>query len=135
MSTAAVARHTIGLTRKQVLSLFGIAPLGIYVVLHLWTNLTSLRGAKPFDLAVTESRNHPAFLFLEIFGLGIPLLAHTVLGLRELARMRPNNVKYPFFGNLEYVLQRIAAVGVLLFIGAHVYKARLFPEELTADGH
>jgi succinate dehydrogenase / fumarate reductase cytochrome b subunit len=135
MSTAAASARPVGLTRKQVLSLFGIVPLGVYVVLHLWTNLTSLQGARAFNLAVTNSRNHPAFLFLEIFGLGIPLVAHTIIGLIETRRMRPNNARYGFFNNLEYLLQRLSALGLVLFIGAHVWKARLFPEELTPDGH
>jgi succinate dehydrogenase / fumarate reductase cytochrome b subunit len=115
------------LTGKQVMSFFGIVPLGVYVVAHLWTNLNSLGGAEQFDAALTASRNHPAFLFLEIFGLGVPILVHAAIGLNIVFRMRPNNLRYRNLPNLRYLLQRLSGVGVLLFLGAHVLKARIQP--------
>jgi succinate dehydrogenase / fumarate reductase cytochrome b subunit len=133
-TTQAGTAPTLPITRKLLLTVFGVVPLGVYVVLHLWTNLASLDGAEHFNQALVASRNHPAFIFLEVFGLGVPLLVHTGLGLREIFRMRPNNARYNYFGNLEYVLQRIAALGLLLFIGAHVWRARVLPA-MTAEGH
>jgi succinate dehydrogenase / fumarate reductase cytochrome b subunit len=131
MSTAAahssLSARIVHVTRKQVLTLFGLVPLGVYVVLHLWTNLYSLAGAEAFNKASEGSRANPAFLFLEIFGLGLPLLAHTVIGLMEIRRGRPNNLRYGFLDNLRYLLQRASAIGLLLFIGAHVWRARLAP--------
>jgi succinate dehydrogenase / fumarate reductase cytochrome b subunit len=56
-----------------------------------------------------------------------------VWGIGRLASSRPNNVRYPFYGNLKYVLQRISALGVLLFIGAHLWLAFLKPR--TQEGH
>ena len=135
MSTdAAVASHAVRISRKQLLSILGLVPLGVYVFLHLWTNLESLNGELAFNTAVLRSRNHPAFILLEIFGLGLPLLVHTVLGLMEIGRARPNNVVYSTFDNLKFVLQRASAIGLLLFIGAHVYKARIAPD-LVVNGH
>jgi len=130
MSTAAahaLSTRIVHVTRKQILTLFGLFPLGVYVVLHLWTNLYSLAGAEAFNRASAESRGNPAFLFLEVFGLGVPLLAHTVIGLLEIRRGRPNNQRYGFLDNLRYLLQRVSAIGLLLFIGAHVWRARLAP--------
>src|SRR4051794_33487685 len=124
-ATATTASRIVQVTRKQLLTLFGIVPLGVYVFLHLWTNLYSLAGAKAFNDAVERSRANPAFLFLEVFGLGVPLLAHTVIGFAEIRRGRPNNVRYGFLDNLRYLLQRVSAIGLALFLGAHIYKARL----------
>jgi len=132
---ATAASAPISVNRKLVLSVFGIVPLGVYVVLHLWTNLSALGGAAQFDAALVATRSHPAFLFLEIFGLGLPLLAHVVIGLREIARSRPNNGRYLYFGNLEYILQRVSAIGLLLFIGAHVWRARVLPAMDNPVGH
>jgi succinate dehydrogenase / fumarate reductase cytochrome b subunit len=139
MSTSTATPQAAGapslpITRKLLLTVFGVVPLGAYVVLHLWTNLSSLDGPDHFNQALVASRNHPAFIFLEVFGLGVPLLVHTGLGLREIFRMRMNNARYNYFGNLEYVLQRVAAIGVLLFLGAHVTKARILPA-MTPEGH
>lgn len=140
MSQAAAASSTqsriIHVTSKQILTLFGLVPLGVYVFLHLGTNLYSLAGEQAFNAAVDRSRANPAFFFLEVFGLGIPLLAHTVIGFREIRRGRPNNTRYGFLDNLRYLLQRVSAIGLALFIGAHVYKARIAPEpQFLVNGH
>jgi succinate dehydrogenase / fumarate reductase cytochrome b subunit len=33
----------------------------------------------------------------------------------------------PYYTNLKYLLRRISGIGVLLFVGAHVYKTTLEP--------
>jgi succinate dehydrogenase / fumarate reductase cytochrome b subunit len=121
------ARRRSALTGKMVMSLLGVVPLGVYVVLHLWTNMHSVLGEEAFDAALKASREKPAFLFLEIVGLGLPILIHTLIGLGIIVKMRPNNVRYGYFRNLRYLLQRLSALGVLLFLGAHVVKARIMP--------
>lgn len=137
MSTASTstpaATRAPAVTRKQLLSLFGLAPLGVYVFFHLWTNMYSFYGPKAFDEALDRSRRAPGFLFLEIFGLGMPLLIHTVYGIIELRRARPNNLTYSTFDNLKYGLQRLSAVGLLLFIPAHILKARILPSMNSAE--
>ena len=89
--------------------------------------MTSLAGPEAFDAALQASRGHPGFVLLEVLGLGVPIVVHTVLGLTELVRARPNNVAYGYFDNLKYLLQRVAGVALVLWIGAHVAKARLLP--------
>src|SRR4051812_49220012 len=125
--TAAAEKRAPLVSRKQLLSLFGVVPLGVYVVLHLWTNMYSLAGPAAFNQRLEESRNAPGFLFLEVFGLGLPILVHTIYGVLELFRARPNNARYNTFDNLKYVLQRVAGLGVGFFIAAHVIKARILP--------
>jgi len=109
------------------MSLLGVVPLGVYVFAHLWTNLYSLAGAESFDAALKSSRQAPAFIFLEIFGLGLPILVHAWIGLKIIFKMRPNTMQYKTLRNLKYLLQRLSGIGVLLFLGAHVVKARLMP--------
>jgi succinate dehydrogenase / fumarate reductase cytochrome b subunit len=134
-TVAAAASAPARISRKLVLTFLGIVPLGVYVVLHLWTNMQSLAGPQAFDAALVASRNHPAFLFLEVFGLGLPIVVHAGIGIAETLRSRPNNPAYNYFGNLEYVLQRVTAIGLLLFIGAHVYLARISPAMNSPVGH
>ena len=118
------------------MSLFGLVPLGVYVFVHLSTNMTSLDGPQAFNAALEASRANPALIFLEVFGLGLPLLVHLVVGFAEIWRGRPNVARYAFFDNFKYALQRLSAIGLALFIGAHVWKARLFPEaEYAKNGH
>ncbi len=133
MSTlTATTTRARGLSSKQIMSLLGIAPLSIYVLAHLWTNMYSLAGADAFNARVAESRQSPAFLFLEIFGLGAPIAVHAFIGLQLIFRMRPNNGAYRNLPNLKYLLQRLSGLGILLFLGAHVIKARILP---ATEGH
>jgi succinate dehydrogenase / fumarate reductase cytochrome b subunit len=63
----------------------------------------------------------------------LPLAIHTVWGIGRLASSRPNNVRYRLYGNLKYLLQRLAGLGVLLFLGAHLWLALLKPR--IVEGH
>lgn len=135
MSVTVASRSARGLTQKQWFSLFGVVPLSVYVVLHLWTNLYGLGGAEAFDARLMETRQSPTFLFLEIVGLGFPLLYHTYVGVKAIFEMRPNNGAYHWLSNWKYLLQRISAIGILAFIIAHVIKARILPAMQTPGGH
>src|SRR5262245_42463744 len=104
MNPAVAARGS--LTGKQVMSLLGVAPLGVYVVAHLWTNLYSLAGPEAFDQHLSESRQSPALIFLEVFGLGVPFLVHAWYGVAAVLKMRANNASYRSLRNLKYLLQR-----------------------------
>lgn len=126
--------ETRGFIYKRLMSFLGVVPLGVYVVLHLWTNLSSLGGAQRYDLALESSRNHPAFLALEVL-LGAALLIHTVVGIGLLTRWRPSGGSTRYFRGLKFLLQRVAGIGVGLFIVAHVVKARILPAVQQAGGH
>jgi len=53
----------------------------------------------------------------------LPLLLHTIWGIVRLVSFRPNNVRYGNYDNLKYLLQRLSAIGLLGFIGAHLWLA------------
>jgi succinate dehydrogenase / fumarate reductase cytochrome b subunit len=57
----------------------------------------------------------------------LPLGLHTVWGIGRLFTARPNNVRYNYFANLKYTVQRLSAIGLLLFLGAHLWLAFLKP--------
>jgi succinate dehydrogenase / fumarate reductase cytochrome b subunit len=135
MSVTVASRASRGLTQKQWFSLFGVVPLSVYVVLHLWTNLYALAGADAFNTRLVETRQSPTFLFLEVVGLGFPIVFHAWIGIKAVLQMRPNNVAYGRLTNWKYLLQRISAVGILLFLGAHVIKARIMPAMASPGGH
>jgi succinate dehydrogenase / fumarate reductase cytochrome b subunit len=107
-------------------SLFAIAPLGVWTVAHLWHNLAAFEGADAWESAVTGYA-HPVAEGAAAIAVLLPLAIHTVWGVGRLASSRPNNLRYGFYGNLKYLLQRVAAVGVLLFLGAHLWLAMIRP--------
>lgn len=112
--------------RSRLGSLLAIAPLGVWTVLHLWNNLAAFRGAKAWEGAVTEHR-HAAAELVGSFLVLAPLLIHTFWGLARMRATRVNVGRYGYFANWKFVLQRLSAVGVLLFLGAHIWLAKLQP--------
>lgn len=128
MSTAeaGASRTDPGFVRARVASALAIAPLGVWTVVHLWNNLAAFQGAAEWERAVTQYDHPIAFAFSSSFAL-LPLGLHAVWGVGRLFTAKPNNGRYLYFQNVKYLLQRLAAIGVLLFLGAHVYKAMLAP--------
>jgi succinate dehydrogenase / fumarate reductase, cytochrome b subunit len=107
-------------------SVLAVAPLGVWTLIHLWENLAVFSGPKAWQDEVTGYQHPYGLLVISIIVL-LPLLLHAIWGIGRLAKSQPNNVRFGYFGNLRYLLQRIAAVGVLLFIGAHLWLAFIQP--------
>ena len=122
--------HTLASTgsfyRARIASFLAIAPLGIWTVLHLWDNLSAFGGAREWEQAVTGAR-HPFHQALIVVVVLLPLLLHTIWGIVRLASSRPNNVRYGNYDNLKYLLQRLSALGLLGFIGSHLWLAWIQP--------
>jgi succinate dehydrogenase / fumarate reductase cytochrome b subunit len=118
--------------RARAASALAIAPLGVWTLVHLWNNLSAFRGADAWAAAVTEYP-HPVAEAITGVVVLLPLAIHTVWGIGRLATSRPNNVRYRYYANLKYALQRLAAVGLLFFLGAHLWLALLHPR--IQEGH
>jgi succinate dehydrogenase / fumarate reductase cytochrome b subunit len=131
LASAARRRHPDFL-RARLGSLLAFVPLGVWSFGHLWNNLAAFDGADAWTRAVTEYPHPIAQLATGIVVL-VPLALHTVWGVRRLATSRPNNVRYGTYANLKYLLQRLSAVGLLFFLGAHLWLAMLKPRLTT--GH
>jgi succinate dehydrogenase / fumarate reductase cytochrome b subunit len=118
--------------RARLASLVAVLPLGVWTVGHLWNNLAAFRGGPAWQSAVTEYAHPFSQLFSAVFAL-LPLALHTGWGIGRLATSRPNNLRYRFYDNLKYLLQRLSAVGLLLALGAHLWLAMLKPR--LVEGH
>jgi succinate dehydrogenase / fumarate reductase cytochrome b subunit len=118
--------------RARMGSFLAVMPLGVWTVVHLWHNLSAFSGGAAWQADVTEYSHPLAFFASSIVAL-LPLVLHTIWGIGRLVTAQPNNVKYKFFGNLKYTLQRLSALGVLAFLGAHLWLAYLHPHIMT--GH
>jgi succinate dehydrogenase / fumarate reductase cytochrome b subunit len=112
--------------RARVASILAVAPLGVWIVLHLWNNLYAFQGAQAWQEAVTGHGNPVAMAVTSAIVLA-PLVIHTVWGIGRLRSAKPNYPQYNFFANFKYIIQRLSAVGVLLFLGAHIWLAFLRP--------
>jgi succinate dehydrogenase cytochrome b subunit len=110
-------------------SLLAVAPLGVWTVIHVWQNLAAFNGPEAWQRAVTH-HPHPVAHAITLIVVFLPLALHTVWGIGRLWSTRPNNTRYGFFANLRYLLQRLSAIGVLGFLGAHIWLAMLQPRLL-----
>ncbi len=138
MSAAASTDHPTpqaarSFLRSRLGSLLAVVPLGVWTVAHLWNNLSAFKGGAAWQADVTEYRHPVAFFASSIIAL-LPLVLHTIWGIGRLVTVQPNLVKYRFFGNLKYTLQRLSAIGVLFFLGAHIWLAMLHPRITTGRG-
>jgi succinate dehydrogenase / fumarate reductase, cytochrome b subunit len=112
--------------RARIGSLVAVMPLGVWTVLHLWNNLAAFRGAEAWEESVTHY-SHPLAHFATMVVVLLPIVLHTVWGINRLRTTRPNNQRYGFFANFKYLVQRVSALGVLGFLGAHIFKAMIEP--------
>jgi succinate dehydrogenase / fumarate reductase cytochrome b subunit len=105
-------------------------PLGLWTVNHLWNNLSAFKGGAAWQADVTEY-SHPLAFFVSSLVALLPLALHTIWGIARLTTVKPNITRYRYFDNLKYILQRLSAVGLLLFLGAHLWLAMLRPRLTT----
>ena len=105
-------------------SLTGIIPVGVYLLQHLTLNSFSLAGAEQFNKisAFFYSLPHHILFTLELFGLWIPLLFHSIYGIFITGRSEQNyfGTKYKWSQNKMYTLQRITGIFILFFLIYHV---------------
>jgi len=132
MSTAEAAgtRRDGTFLRARLGSFLAVVPLGVWTVAHLWQNLAAFKGGDAWQAEVTEYR-HPLAFFASSAVALLPLVLHTVWGIGRLVSVQPNNVRYKYFSNVKYLLQRLSAIGVLFFLGAHIWLAMLHPRITT----
>jgi succinate dehydrogenase / fumarate reductase cytochrome b subunit len=119
--------------RTRLASLLAVAPLGVWTFFHLWNNLSAFYGATAWEASVTEYSSPIAQLVTGCVVL-VPLAIHTVWGVGRLFTSQPNNLRYGAYANLKYLLQRLAGVGVLLFLGAHLWLAMIHPRLTSGHG-
>jgi len=113
---------------RRLHSLSGIVPVGVFVMMHLFTNFqmvmgTDSHGQSHFQHEVDFIHSMPALLFVEI-GLWVSIGFHAALGLVYTYTGRSNVQHYRHVDNWRYTLQRITGIGALVFIFLHIATLR-----------
>jgi len=134
MSSAASTSRAVDGTfiRSRLGSFLAVVPLSIWTINHLWNNLSAFKGAAAWQADVTEY-SHPVAFFASSLVALLPLALHTIWGIGRLRTTRVNVGRYHYFANVKYILQRLSAIGLVLFLGAHIWLAFLRPR-LTTGG-
>jgi len=109
---------------RKLHQLTGIVPIGVFFAVHMYTNSTALSGPRVFDEHVQDIHNIPYLLFVEILGIFIPLLYHSIYGIIISAEARPNMVGYGYARNWFYFFQRVTGVFLFFFLTFHILNFR-----------
>ncbi|MBT2968321.1 MAG: succinate dehydrogenase [gamma proteobacterium symbiont of Ctena orbiculata] len=123
MQTSIHNRHFL---LRRLHSLFGLLPVGGFLIFHLWENSQSRFGKTHYNEQVVGWLQSINYLTLvEIFFIALPLLFHAVYGLVILYGSQGNWNRYPWLHNRFYWLQRLSGIGILLFLLLHVGWTRI----------
>ncbi len=109
---------------RKLHQLTGIVPLGLFFFGHMFTNSKSMSGSKVFNDAVADIHHIPYLLFVEIFGIFLPLVFHSVYGIFISIEARANNVNYNYGRNWFYIFQRATGIFLFVFILFHLLNLR-----------
>ena len=109
---------------RKLHQLTGIVPLGLFFFGHLFTNAKAMNGEAVFNDAVADIHHIPFLLFIEVFGIFLPLLFHSVYGIFIAAEARNNTGNYGYGRNWLYVFQRITGIFLFFFILFHLLHFR-----------
>src|SRR5215207_9048255 len=105
---------------RKLHQITGIVPLGAFFLVHMYTNSTSMSGAEVFNEHVQDIHHIPYLLFVETFGIFLPLLFHSVYGVIISAETRPNVITYGYGRNWFYFFQRVTGIFLFFFILFHL---------------
>lgn len=122
---------------RRLHSLSGIVPLGVFLCMHLATNASILAAKDGSEFQASVERIHalgPLLIPVEIVGIFLPLLFHTVVGIVIAYTAAPNTQVYRYGGNIRYTLQRATAYIALVFIVYHLYQMHWLGNPLPGGG-
>jgi len=105
-------------------SFLAFFPLGVWTANHLWNQLAAFAGPQAWEQSVT-AHSSPASAALTFTIVLAPLVWHVGWGIARLGKTRSSTVGN--VSNLRYWLQRASALGLLAFLGAHLWLAWIEP--------
>ena len=114
---------TGGLARR-LHSIFGVVPVGAFLVFHLATNAAALRGADAYNAMTRRLQGLPLVLLVEILVIAVPLFFHGIYGLFRIASDSPPPERSPA-RRLLTLVQQVTGVALFAFVLFHLWTARL----------
>lgn len=113
-----------GFLLRKLHQLTGIVPLGVFFFVHMFTNSKAMNGEAAFEKAVQEIHDIPGLLIVEIVGIFIPLLFHSIYGVIISSEARSNTLGYSYARNWFYFFQRATGIFLFAFILFHILNLR-----------
>ncbi|WP_366921957.1 succinate dehydrogenase cytochrome b558 subunit [Metallumcola ferriviriculae] len=110
---------------RKLHSLFGVIPIGLFLLEHLYTNSFATQGAEAFNSKVEFLQSLSYVLYIELFLILLPILFHALYGLYIVYVAKNNILKYTYYRNWAFYLQRISALITLVFVVYHLWVLRI----------
>ncbi|MFN0136849.1 MAG: succinate dehydrogenase cytochrome b558 subunit [Phycisphaerae bacterium] len=109
---------------RRLHSLSGIAPVGAFLMVHLFTNSLAAWSPESFDQHVKDIHHIPYLPIVEWLGIFLPLAFHAGYGV-VIARTGKSNVQfYTYADNWRYTMQRVSGWIALVFMVVHLLHFR-----------
>jgi len=109
---------------RRLHSLSGRVPVGAFLVEHFVSNAFATNGPTAYALQVKFLSGLPFRIWLEWFGIFLPLAFHAFYGFYIWWRGESNVAAYPWTGNWMYTLQRYTGIVAFVYIIYHLYIMR-----------
>jgi len=117
---------------RRLHSLSGIIPIGFFLVEHFVSNAFATKGPGAYTKQVELLTGFPFVVGLELFGIWLPILYHSLYGFYIWYRGDSNLGDYPWAGNWMYSAQRWTSrfrlrqgpVGISKSLGGGVLRRR-----------
>lgn len=118
---------------RRVHSLLGIIPIGIFICVHFCLNSSVfLNGFSTYEITIAGMKSIPLIVLAELIIIAVPILFHGIYGIWIVYLAKNNALKFNYYRNWMFYLQRITAVITLIFVLVHVYTLRLAQHEPAA---
>jgi len=109
---------------RRLHSLTGIVPIGLFLLEHFISNAEAFKGPAAYTRQVEFLNGLPFVFVLELFGIWLPILYHSLYGVVIWYRGEGNLLEYPWTGNWLYTAQRWTGIVSLVYIAQHTYSLR-----------
>ena len=109
---------------RRLHSLTGIIPIGLFLIEHFVSNAFATKGPGAYTNQVAFLSSFPFVFGLELFGIWLPILYHSLYGFYIWARGESNVAEYPWAGNWMYAAQRWTGAVAFFYMVWHTWHLR-----------
>jgi len=109
---------------RRLHSLTGIVPVGLFLIEHFFSNAFATKGPGAYTKQVEFLSSFPFVVGLELFGIWLPILFHSLYGFYIWYRGESNVAEYPWTGNWMYTAQRWTGAIAFFYMGWHTWHLR-----------
>lgn len=124
--TTAIPERQTDFVLRRLMSLTGVIPIGVFLIVHLTTNvMVVFNTADKDEFQAKVNLIHglgPLLIPVEIFGILLPIAFHAAIGLKIWLEGKSNASVYRYGANIRYSLQRWTGIIALIFIIVHLWQ-------------